>query len=73
MCHAAALCYETVVPKCGDPKEMISAGVVKQRERERQYLTIVMESLQYLGRQGIAFRGNDDFDSNFYPAFTIAC
>ena len=44
---------------------MISDQIVKKRERERQYLTIVMESLQYVARQGIALRGNDDFDDNF--------
>ena len=63
-CHAAALVYETTIPKCGDPKEMISDQIVKKRERERHYLTIVMEPSQYLARQGIAFRGNDDFDDN---------
>ena len=34
-------------------------------DEERQYLTMVMESLQYLARQGIAFHGNDDLDNNF--------
>ena len=64
-CHIAALTYETVVPSCRDPKEMVSDEIVKKREKERQYLTIIMECLQYLARQGIAFCGNNDTDSNF--------
>ena len=58
-CHTAALSYETITPKCGDPKEMISDEILNKRERERQY------SLQYLARQDIAFRGNEDLDNNF--------
>ena len=44
---------------------MISDKIVNKRERECQYLTIVMESLQYLARQSIAFCVNDDLDNNF--------
>ena len=64
-CHIAALTYETVVPSCRDPNEMISDEIVKKREKERQYLIIIMKCLQYLARQGIGFRGNNDIDSNF--------
>ena len=32
---------------------------------ERQYLKIIMESLQYLGRQGIPFRGKEEGNDNF--------
>ena len=42
-CHTAAS-YQTIIPKCGDPKEMISDEIVNKRERERQYLAIVMVS-----------------------------
>ena len=34
-CHTAAS-YETIIPKCGDPKEMISDEIVNKREREHQ-------------------------------------
>ena len=63
-CHVAALTYETVVPNCGDPNEMHDATIAKGRERERQYLRILMESLQFLARQGIALRGNEDGNDN---------
>ena len=44
---------------------MISDEILNKRKRQRQYLTMVMESLQYLVRQDIAFRRNDDLDNSF--------
>ena len=41
-CHTAALSYETIIPKCGDPEEMISDEIASKREREHQYLTMVI-------------------------------
>ena len=34
--------------------------LMKQRKMERQYLKITMESLQYVGRQGIPLRGKEE-------------
>ena len=39
--------------------------LIKQRKMERQYLKIIMESLQYLGRQGILLRGKEEGNDNF--------
>ena len=63
-CHKAALTYQVVVPRCGDAVAMNNNEVIKRRYNERQYLKIVMESLQYLARQGIALRGNEDGNDN---------
>ena len=52
------------VPKCGDVAELINKDLVKQRSNERQYLKIIIECLQFLGRQGIALCGNDDGNNN---------
>ena len=52
------------VPKCGDVAELINKDLVKQRSNERQYLKMVIECLQLLGRQGITLRGNDDGSNN---------
>ena len=40
-------------------------GIIKQRYNERQYLKVLMECLQFLARQGIALRGNEDGNDNF--------
>ena len=39
--------------------------LAKQRKMERQYLKTIMESLQYLARQGIPFRGKEEGNGNF--------
>ena len=63
-CHKAALTYQVIVPRCGDAAELNNNELTKQRYNERQYLKIVMECLQYLARQGIALRGNEDGNDN---------
>ena len=63
-CHKAALTNQVTVPKCGDVAELMNKDLAKQRSDERQYLKVVMECLQFLGRQGIALRGNDDGNDN---------
>ena len=63
-CHKAALTNQVTVPKCGDIAELINKDLVKQRSNERQYLKMATECLQFLGRQGIALRGNDDGNDN---------
>ena len=64
-CHTAALPYEVVLPKCADVAEMHNNELIKQRKMEGQYLKIIMESLQYLGRQGIPLRGKEEGNDNF--------
>ena len=39
--------------------------LAKQRKMERQYLKIIMESLQYLARQGIPLREKEEGNDNF--------
>ena len=58
-CHKAALTNQLTVQKCGDTAESINKDFLKQRSNEHQYLKVVMESLQFLARQGIAFRENE--------------
>ena len=59
-CHTAAISYEVVVPTCGDVAEMNNNEVVQCRYKEKQYLKVIMECLQYCARQGIPPRGNND-------------
>ena len=56
---------KVVVPKCVDVAKMNNNELIKQRKMERQYLKIIMESLQYLGRQGIPLRGKEEGNDNF--------
>ena len=64
-CHTAVLVYEVFVPKCTDVSEMHDNELIKQRKMERQYLKLIMESLQYLGRQGIPLKAKEESNDNF--------
>lgn len=55
-CHKTALSFHVLVPQCGDVVEMVNDHLVKSRLEERRYFYKVMECVQFLGRQGIAFQ-----------------
>ena len=57
--------YEVVVTKCADFAEMYDNELRKQRKMEREYLKIVIESLQYVAQQGIPLRGKEKGNDNF--------
>ena len=58
-CHKEALANQLTVQKCGNTAESINKEFLKQRCNERQCLKVVMESLQFLVRQSIAFYENE--------------
>ena len=65
-CHKVAIDYEVVLPKtCGDVIDMTSKSVKKTRAQNRRCFAKIIESLQYLARQGLAIRGDNDEESNF--------
>ncbi len=45
--------------------EMLSHSHSIEKEQNGRLLIIIIESLHYLGRPGIAMRGHDDYESNF--------
>ena len=50
-CHLAALSFEITIPRCGNVIEMSNESMQ------------ILETLQFLGRQGLALRG-DENDEN---------
>ena len=64
-CHKSALTYEVIVPQCRNAPEMIDENEKKYRELNRRIFLTILETLQYLSRQGLAVRGDDDDESNF--------
>lgn len=65
-CHLAALTNEVTVPLCGNVSEMMDKAVKDNMMEDRRCFLKVLETLQFLGRQGIALRGDEsDADSNF--------
>jgi hypothetical protein len=71
-CHKVAVDYERVIPKtCGNIIDMTDKTATKTREQNRHCLARILESLKYLARQGLAFRGDDDKESNFIQLLNL--
>ena len=64
-CHKLAVEYSTTIPSCGNVVEMMSETARATMEENRQCLITIIECLQFLARQGLAFQGNTEEESNF--------
>lgn len=65
-CHIAALTFEITIPQCGNIQEMTSEKMKSNMQENRKCLIKIIEILQFLGRQGLALRGDQsDENSNF--------
>ena len=71
-CHKVAVDFEIVLPKtCGDVIDMTNTIAKETRAQNRHYLAKIIESLQYLARQGLAIRGDNDEESNFFQLLKL--
>ena len=62
-CHIAALTFEITIPQCGTIQEMTSKKIKSNMQENRKCLIKIIETIQVLGRQGLALRG-DESDKN---------
>lgn len=60
-CHKTALTFESM--QCKDVGAMLNEELEGSRKIERKYFIKVMETVQTLARQGIAFQGDDGNDN----------
>ena len=72
-CHSLSTTFENVVPKCGNVCEMTDASVKASMQENRRCFIKIIESLQFLGRQGIAMQGHIDTQSNFVQLLQLRC
>ena len=72
-CHELALTYHVTIPQCADVLELSNKAVVKRRMEERKYFLKVIECVQFLARQGLAFRGSDSAEENFRQLMILRC
>ena len=64
--HIAALTFEITIPQCGNIQEMTSEKIKSNMQENRKFLIKIIETIQFLGRQGLALRGDEsDENSNF--------
>ena len=66
-CHQTASNLEIAPQTCKNIIELTNENAKKLRSAERSYFITVMETVQFLGRQGIAFQGENEND-NFTQA-----
>ena len=66
-CHKTATDLEIAPQTCKNIIELTNENAKKLRSAERSYFIKVMETVQFLGRQGIAFQGENENDN-----FTLA-
>ena len=65
-CHIAALTFEITIPQCGNIQEMTSEKIKSNMQGNRKCLIKIIETIQFLGRQMLALRGDkSDENSNF--------
>ena len=57
--------------QCANVAEMMNEKESDNMELNRCCLITILESLQYLVRQGLALRGNDDETPNFYQLLKL--
>ena len=70
--HVAALSLEFVVPKCGTVREMTDENLKTKIAENRKSLLKIIETVQFLGRQGLALRGKEnDESSNFWQLLKL--
>ena len=69
--HVTAKTYQIIVPRCADVSEMLVKTLSKAKSDQRRYFIKVMQCVQYLGRQGIAFLGNNNSNDNFHQLLLL--
>ena len=71
-CHKEAYEMIVTIPKTvGNIGDMLSSIHRQTLQENSRVLLKILEIVRYLGRQGIAFRGHDDLESNFIQLFKL--
>ena len=72
-CHKVSMTYEFIAPQCGDIVEMTNNRAKAQMAFNRKCLIVIIETLQYFGRQGIPIQGKTPQESNFLQLLYLRC
>lgn len=72
-CHSISTTYEHILPKYGNIREMTDTSIRASMKENRRCFIKIIESLQYLARQGIAMQGHTDSQSNFLQLLKMRC
>lgn len=64
-CHKQAVEHFMLPKQCGDIAESMQHGLRKEKETNRRMLAVIVRSVKYLARQGLALRGHLHNEGNF--------
>ena len=71
-CHQVAIQVMIILPRTVyDVGESQSSAHAQNKAENRRVLLKILQNVKFLGRQGIAFRGHDDAESNFMQLFNL--
>ena len=71
-CHQEAIQVMIILPRTvQDVGESLSTAHARNKAENRRVLLKILQNVKFLGRQGIAFRGHDDGESNFMQLFKL--
>ena len=71
-CQQAASTYEIFILRCPDVAELFDNKEKEARELSCRCFMAILDSIQYLARQGIPLRGHgSDEDSNFFQLLMV--
>ena len=72
--HRVGVDYEmTIAQTHTDVIELANEATKKLRMNNRRCFVKILESLQFLARQGLSLRGDDDSNSNFIQLLKLRC
>ena len=70
-CHKLAFEFQIIPETHGNILELTSNAAMQQMEKNRRCLIKIIESLQFLARQGLAIQGKTDGESNFIQLLKV--
>ena len=70
-CHKEAHDIIVTIPNTLPSVGKMLSTIHSKKQYESRKAMMVLENIQYLGRQGIAFRGHDECDGNFIQLFKL--
>ena len=72
-CHIAATSNEIVIPQCGNVVSMINEKERKNMEMNRECFMEILDAIQFLARQGLPLRGDNEEESNLIQFLKLRC
>ena len=64
--HKQVISVSLLPHQCGDIAEIMSSKVREEKKGNQEMLLVILQAIRYLARQGLALRGHEESEENFY-------